>query len=167
MMTRNFLKNIEKYLKKDLKNRKIIFEYNNKIILSDTYSIIILYKNNLKIRDDEKINDLIKKYDVKKYDDLDYLVKYGNVYAILNYYKMLQDTNFLETVEIKTENKAKYQFLNSKNNNDYSIDIKYLNNINKIINNKSNIIYNNLTSDFINSNGNLGRTYILKMSISK
>lgn len=89
MMTRNFLKNIEKYLKKDLKNRKIIFEYNNKIILSDTYIIIILYKNNLKIRDDEKINDLIKKYDVKKYDDLDYLVKYGNVYAILNYYKML------------------------------------------------------------------------------
>lgn len=69
---------------------------------------------------------------------------------------------FLKNIEIKTENKAKYQFLNSKNNNDYSIDIKYLNNINKIINNKSNIIFNNSNCDFVNSNGTLGCAYILK-----
>lgn len=159
-MSKIFLENIEKYFKKDTRNRKIIFEYENKIILSNAYSIIILFKNNLKIRDDKKINDLVKKYNIKKYDDLDYLIRYGNVSTILNYYKMLEDVDFIDKIEIN--NKIKCFFLNKKQDISYFIDASFLNSINKIINNKSGIIFNNIDNDFINVNGNSGYAYILK-----
>lgn len=162
-MNTTFLKNIEKYFKKDKRNRIIIFEYNNKIVLSNTYSIIILYKNNLKIRDDKKINDLIEKYNVKKYDDLDYIEKYGKPLTILKYLDKLKDIDFTDKVEISNIEDKYFYFLHLKNDLiKYGIDTKFLNSINKIINNKSNIIFNNCNSDFINTNGSIGSAYVLK-----